>query len=142
MVVELGVGQHGDLGLELQQRAVRLVGLHHDPFAAPPPRVRIGAAQLAADQVGGIEPAGAQPMDDHARRRRLAVGAGDRKAALQRGDLGQQVSPVELAAAGRETLGIVGRDGGGIDDLRPGRHIGLRVPDHRDDAVLAQALGV
>ena len=98
-MVELGVGQHGDVGIELEQRAVGLVGLDHDPLALAPAGVGAGRAQLAADHVGGIEARAAQRVDDHRRGGGLAVGAGHRDAALERGDLGQQVGAVQLAAA-------------------------------------------
>ena len=68
MMVELGVGQHRDLGLELQQRAVGLVRLDHDPLARAPAGVDPGGAQLAADDVGRVEPGAAQHVHDHRRR--------------------------------------------------------------------------
>ena len=132
-----------DLGVELEQRAVGLVGLDHDPLAAPPAGVRSGGAQLAADDVGRVEPAAAQRVDDHRRGRRLAVGPGDGQAAAQRGDLGEQVGAVQLAAAAPP----------GARDCRPGPRSSTRPrrrrgrsrrawPIDRLDPVLAQPLGV
>ncbi len=37
VVVELGVREHGDVGMQLQQRAVGLVGLDDDPLPVPQP---------------------------------------------------------------------------------------------------------
>ncbi len=127
VMVELRVGQHGDPARELEQRAVRLVGLDHEPLARPPAGVRAGRADLATDQVAGVHSASAQRVDDHARRRRLAVGARDRDRRPQPCDLAQQVGAVQLAQPplprGRP-LGIVGRDRAREHELCAFRHVG------------------
>ena len=77
----------------------------HSPV--PQPAFEPGRAQLAADDVGGVEAGAAQRVHGHRRGRRLAVGAGDGQAAAQRGDLGEQVGPVKLAL-GHRALGVLG----------------------------------
>ena len=99
VVVELGVGEHGDPRRELEQRAVGLVGLHDEPLPRPPAGVGARRAHLAADQVARVHPAAAQRVHDHARRRRLAVRAGDGDRRLEAGELAEQVGAVQLAAA-------------------------------------------
>ena len=141
-MVELGVGQHRDLGPEREQRAVGLVGLDDDPLAAPPAGVDPGVAELAADHVRRIEPAAAQDVHDHRRGRRLAVRAGDRQAAAQRRDLREQLGAVKLASLGGAALGIVGRHRGRVHDLGARGDVLRPVPEHGLDPVLAQALGV
>jgi hypothetical protein len=109
VVVELGVGQHSYSRGEPQQRAVRLVGLDHEPLAAPPSRVGTGRAHLAAHEIPGIEAAAAQRVHDHARRRRLPVRPGDCDGGPQPRDLAEQLGAVQLRCA-RPALGVVGRD--------------------------------
>jgi hypothetical protein len=65
-------------------------------------------------------------VDDHARRRRLAVGAADRDRRLEPRQLAEQVGAVQLALAplARDgPLGVVGRDRGGHHDLRLRWHV-------------------
>ena len=50
-MVELGVGEHGDLRRQREQRAVGLVGLDHEPLARAPAGVGAGRAHGAADEV-------------------------------------------------------------------------------------------
>ena len=136
-MVELGVGEDRDLGIELEQRAVALVGLDHDPLPAPPARAETGPRQLGADHEGRVKAGAAQGVGGHRRGRRLAVRAGDGQAALERRDLGEQIGPVQLAAR-RHALGILGRDRGRVDDLGAGGHVLGGVADPRLDPVLAQ----
>ncbi len=141
MVVELGVGDHGDPRRQLEQRAVGLVGLDHEPLPRPPAGVGPGRADLAADEVGRVHPAGAQRVHDHARGRRLAVGAGDRDRRPQPRDLAQQVGAVQLALAalaGDRALRVVGRDRARDHELGVRGHVGGVVPGRGDDPVLAQ----
>ena len=103
------------VGRELEQAAVGLVGLDHEPLPRPPAGVGAGAADLAADQVARVRPGAAQRVHEHARRRRLAVGAGDRDRRLQARELAEQVGAVQLGR--RRALGVVGRDRARVDDL-------------------------
>ena len=100
VVVELGVGDDRDRRRELEQAAVGLVGLDHEPLPRPPAGVGAGAADLAADQVAE---SARQRVHEHARGRRLAVGAGDGDRRLQARDLAEQVGAVQLR---RAALGV------------------------------------
>ena len=71
----------------------------HSPVS--PAGVGARAADLAADQVARVRPGAAQRVHEHARGRRLAVGAGDRDRRLQARDLAEQVGAVQLAAPAR-----------------------------------------
>ena len=73
------------------------------------------------------------------------MGAGDGQAALEAGHLRQQPGPVDLppaAFATGESLGVVGGDGGGEDDLCAGRHVLGAVSDRGLQAGRAQAVQV
>ena len=80
----------------------------HSP--APQPAFDPGRADGAADEVAGVHPAAAQRVDEHARRRRLAVRAGDGDRRAQPGELAEQVRAVQLArrARGRARSGLSG----------------------------------
>ncbi len=141
VVVELGVREHGDPRRELQQRAVGLVGLDHEPLPLPPAGVGAGRADLAADQVARVHPAAAQGVHDHARGRRLAVGAADRDRRLQPRELAEQLGAVQLALAalaGDRPLGVLGRDRARDHDLGALRHVGGVVALGRLDPERAQ----
>ena len=104
VVVELDVRQHRDLDLQAEHRAIGLVGLDDQPLALAPVRVRHAVADRAADEPARLEARRAHRMDDHRGGRRLAVGAGDRDRAPQRGQLasssarGRSASPRSRAA--------------------------------------------
>ena len=99
VVVELDVRDHRHLRLELQERAVGLVRLHHDPVTLAPGGVGAGRAHLAADQVGRPSPAGHQRVRHHARRGGLAVRPGHGHAALEPRHLRQQLAAMDHAGA-------------------------------------------
>ena len=141
MVVELGVREHGHAPVELEQRAVGLVGLDDQPLPRPPASVRARRAHLAADEVGRVGAAPAQRVHEHARRRRLPVGAGDRDRRPQPGELGEQVGAVQLALRDR-ALRVLRADRGRVDDLGALRHVARVVTDDRLDPGLAQPLRV
>ena len=67
--------------------------------------------------------------------------SGDGQAAAQARDLGQQVGAVQLPGGGKP-LGVVGRDGGGVDDLGAVGNVGGGVAENRLYAVLAQPSGI
>ena len=126
VVVELDVGEHGDVDVQAQHRAVGLVGLDDQPLPRPPRRVRAGRRQRAADEVAGIEP------------------AADGDDALEGGELGEQVGARvdgQAAVERGEPLGVVGRDGAREDDLDVAAwgHVGRIVAGARVDAGRPQA---
>ena len=94
VVVEMlgiDVGDDGDVGRQLQEGAVALVGLDHHPVAVAEPRVGAVGIDDAAVDHGRIEPAGIEQRRDHRGRRGLAVRAADRDAGLQPHQLGQHL---------------------------------------------------
>ena len=141
VVVELGVREHRDAAVELEQRAVGLVRLDHQPLARPPARVRARRAHLPADEVARIRPRAAQRVDEHARGRRLAVRARDGDRRAQARELAEQVGAVQLARGGG-ALGVLGRDRGRVDDLGALGHVGGVVALDGLDPGRAQARGV
>ena len=76
---------------QLQEGAVALVGLDHHPVAGAQPRVGAVGVDDAAIDHGRIEAAGVEQGRDHRRRRGLAVGAGNRDAALQPHQFGEHL---------------------------------------------------
>ena len=128
-------------GRELEQRAVGLVGLDDEPLPRAPAGVRAGRAHGAADEVARVHPAAAQRVDEHARRRRLAVRAGDGDRRAQARQLAEQLGAVQLAQAalaGRGALGVLGRDRRRDDDLGAVGHVRGVVADGRLDPRRAQ----
>jgi hypothetical protein len=117
MIEMLGIdiGDDGDVGRQLQEGAVALVGLHHHPVAGAEPGVgAIGIDDAAIDH-GGIEIAGIEQCRDHRGRGGLAVGACDRDAALQPHQLGQHFGAAHhrnALRACRHQFGIVALDRG------------------------------
>ncbi len=150
VMVELDVGDHGDLGAELEEAAVRLVGLGDHPLPRPPagvgrPAVRARARELAPDQEGRVGARRAQRLDHHPGGRRLAVRAGDRDQPPQRAELGEQLPAVDdpLAALARpRQLRVVVSDRGRDDDLGALRHLLGVMTDPRLEARRPQALQV
>ena len=141
----IDIGDDGDVGRQLQERAVALVGLHHHPVAGAEPRVGAVGIDDAAIDHGRIEIAGVEQRSDHRGRRGLAVGAGDRDAALQPHQLGQHFGAAHhrnALGARRHQFRIVALDRG-----RHHKHVGAvdvlgLVADRDRDALVAQALDV
>ena len=76
-VLGVDVGDDGHGGFQLQERAVALVGLDHDPVTGPNLRVgAIGVDDPAVDH-GRVQPAGVQQGRHHRGRGSLAVRAAD-----------------------------------------------------------------
>ena len=94
------VGDDGDVGRQLQEGAVGLVGLDHHPVAGAEPRIGAVGVDDAAVDDGRIEAAGIEQRGDQRGGRGLAVRAGDRDAALQPHQLGQHLG----AAHDRQAL--------------------------------------
>ena len=132
-VVGVDVGDHRDHRRQIEERAVRFVGLDDDVVAGAEPGVRAGADQPPADHEGGVEPACGQHRGDQAGRRRLAVRAGDRDALLELHQLGQhhrarhdRHAPVARA----DHLGIVAAHRGRGDDAVGALDVGGVMPEH------------
>ena len=87
----IDVGDDGDVGGQLQERAVALVGLDHHPVAVAEPRVGAVGVDDAAVDDGRIEAGGVEQGRDQRRRRRLAVRAGDGDALLEPHQLGEHL---------------------------------------------------
>ncbi len=90
-VLGIDIGDDGDVGRQLQEGAVGLVGLHHHPVAAAEPRIGAVGFDDAAVDDGRIEIAGVEQRRDQRRGRGLAVGAGDGDAALEPHQLGEHL---------------------------------------------------
>ncbi len=139
------IGDDRDVGRQLQEGAVGFVRLDHHPVAAPEPRIGAVGVDDAAVDDGGIEVAGFQQRRDQRRGGGLAVGAGDRHAALEPHQLRQHLGAAhdrQALRARRHQLGIVALDRG-----RHHQHVGavdiLRLVADRDrDALLAQPVDV
>jgi len=120
VVVELDVRHHRHVDVQREHRAVRLVGLDHEPLPRAPVGVESRGRERPADEVGGLEAAAQEHVRRHRRRRGLAVCAGDGDRALERTELRQQLGAREvgqppLARGG--ALGVLERDGGRVHDL-------------------------
>jgi hypothetical protein len=143
MVVQLDVRDHRHVAPQLEEGAVRLVGLDHRPLPRPPDRVGARGAQLAADQERRVVARASQRVRRHRGRGRLAVRARDRDRALHPRQLAEQVRAVKHRRAGRAgglQLGVVLGDRRGDDHLGAGREVGGVVAGHGLDPVRPQAL--
>jgi hypothetical protein len=74
-VVGVDVGDERDRRVVEQERAVRLVGLDDEEVVRPAPRAHAEGLDDAAVDEARVVARRQQGRDDHARRRRLAVGA-------------------------------------------------------------------
>ena len=114
VVVELDVRHHRHLRLQLQERAVGLVGLDHAPTPPRPSAAFVPAARSSPPiRKAGSRPALEQREGDHRRGRRLAVGAGHgdrlasaRESSPSRSPRWRTGAP---APARRRELGVVAR---------------------------------
>src|SRR5581483_2610409 len=143
-VVGLDVGQHDGLGGDLDECAVALVGLDHQPFAVVVGGVAADLVGLAADEERRVPAGGPEDERGHRRRRRLAVRPGDGHGAAGVDDGGQRLGPPQHRDAplpGGPDLGVGGGDGGGDDDgVELGRQAGGVVRDVDVDAEQPQPL--
>ncbi len=115
-MVGLDVGHHRDLRIELQERAVALVGLDDDPLAGVPHRVGADLVDVTPDEKARVQPGFDQDQGQHRGGRGLAVGPGHGDAATARGDGGQGLGPAEhhqAPSAALDDLGVCVGDGGG-----------------------------
>ena len=77
-MVVLDIRDHCDMGHQLQERAVALIRLRHQIFAASEPRVAVRQViDLPADDNGRVDAAMFENQADHRSRRSLSVGSGD-----------------------------------------------------------------
>ena len=104
------------VGASLSRRAVGLVGLDHEPLRRRPSR-RWSRSRGPRRRPGSGPAASRSAWTIIARRRRLAVGAGDGDRRLQARELAQQVGAVQLAAPAVVRSGLSGGDRARVDDL-------------------------
>ena len=146
-VVVLDVRDDGDVGMELEEGAVALVGLGDEVVACAGLGVRAEIRHLAADNDGRRDARRLERDAEHGGRRRLAVRAGDGDALVLIDERRVDVRAVELRdaeVARREHLGVVVGDGGRDDDgvgaahvlraLAAERHARAELPEIFDDA--------
>ena len=143
-VVGLHVRDERGLRFELEERAVALVGLDHEPLALVEGCVRPDLVEIAADHEAGAPPGCPQTEGEHRGCGRLAVTARHCDAASCRDQRPKRVRAShdrDAACSGRFDLGIAARDRGRCDDRveRVGQVIGI-VPDTGVDAEEAQPL--
>ena len=144
-VLGIDVGDDRDVGGQLQERAVALVGFDHHPVAGPEPGVRAISVDDAAVDDGRVETGRLEQRRHERGRRRLAVRAGDRDALLEPHELGEHFGAANdrnAPRARRDELGIVALHGGGNDDHRGRAEIRRVVADEHRRALLAQALDI
>ena len=117
-MVGLDVRHDHDIGIEIEEGAIGLVGLCNEILTLAVPPVRIVALDDASNEEARVELHAVEHRGDHGRRRRLAVspGNGDRRVPLPelREHLGARPHRnIELSRA--HELGIGLGDGGGDD---------------------------
>ena len=137
VVVELGVREHRDP--RARARAASGRTRPPRPRATPPPPSRRWYRSSAPRRRPGsrVHPAAQQRVDEHARRRRLAVRAGDGDRRAQPGQLARAArrGAARAAALARPARsGFSARDRGGDDDLGAVGHVGGGVAGGRLDA--------
>ena len=111
----------------------------HSPL--PQPAFEPGGAQLAADDIGRVEPRALERVHRHRRVVVLPwvpVTARQRRSAAISASRSARCSSRSAAGA----LGVPGRDRGRVDDLGAGGDVAGGVAEDRLDPVLAQPLGV
>ena len=148
VVVEMlgiDIGDDGDVGRQLQEGAVALVGLDHHPFALAHAGIGAVGVDDAAIDHGRVEPAGFEQRRDHRGRRRLAVRAADGDRLAEAHQLGQHLGAPhdrqQLLARGLQLrIGFLDR-GRDDHDFGVAEVLGA-VADEALDALVAQALHV
>ena len=122
-MLRVDIGDDGDVGRQLQEGAVGLVGLHHHPVAGAEPRIGAVGVDDAAVDHGRIEPAGIDQCGNQRGGRGLAVGAADRDAAFEPHQLGQHLGAAhhrQALGARRHELRVIALDRG-----RHHHHLGV-----------------
>ena len=139
------IGDDAYLGGELQEGAVRLVGLDHHPLA--PADTRIGAPVIddAAGNHGGVEPAAFEQAGDQRCGRGLAVGAGDGDGGAWAHQLGQHLGAADdgdAALLGGFEFRIAGLHRGRDHESGRAVDIGRVVANQAADVAGAQAIEI
>jgi len=109
-VVGVDIGDDRDDGREQEEGRIRLIGFGHQKFARTQTCVRSGSVQFAANHKGRIKAGRFQNAGGQARRRGLAVRAGNRDALLEAHQLGQHLRARHhrnLAGARRDHFRVV-----------------------------------
>ena len=110
-MLAVNVGDDGEDGRELEERAVAFVGLGDQVLRFAEAGVGAHGIHASADHDGGIEAAGGKHGGDHRGGGGLAVHAGDRDAVLQAHQFGEHLgarNDGNVRGAGRGDFGIVG----------------------------------
>ena len=147
MVVMLGidVGDHGHVGGQLEEGAVRFIGLDDHPAAAAEPRVGpVGVDDAAVDD-GRVELAGIEQGRDKRGRRGLAVRAGARHAMFEAHQFGEHFGAShdgEARSARCDEFGVIAADRRRDDDHLGGADVLRLMADMHGRAPVAQALHV
>jgi hypothetical protein len=142
-MLRIDIGDDGDIGRQLEESAVGLVGLHHHPVAAAEPSIGAVGLNDASVDHGRIE--SLQERRHQRRGRGLAMRARNGNAALEPHQFGEHFRAPHhrhaLGARGNE-LRIVALDGSRHDNHLGVAEIVRRVPDRDGGALLAQPLDV
>ena len=136
-VLGVDIGDHADLGRELQERTVGLVGLDHHPFALADAGIGAPGIDDAAGDHGGVEIGRLQQIGDQRGGGGLAVGAGDRHGGARAHQLGQHLGAANDGKAtllGRFEFGIAGLDRAGDDEMARAFDVVGIVADQAGDA--------
>ncbi|OIQ72553.1 hypothetical protein GALL_458230 [mine drainage metagenome] len=131
-VLAINVGDHGEGGIQQQEAAIALVRLGHQEGPLAQLGVAADGAELAADDDGGINPALAEHLGDHAGGGGLAVGTGHGDAVLHAHQFRQHLPPGDhgdLRRMGRHHLGVVAPHGAGDDHHLGTFDAGCRMAD-------------
>ena len=148
IVVEMlgiDIGDHGDVGRQLQEGAVRFVGLDHHPLTSTHARIRAVGIDDAAIDDGGVEPARFQERRDERGRRGLAMRAADGDGATEPHQFGEHFSTThhrQQLFARRDQFRIALLDGGGNDDDFGIAEVFSLVSDMDRNALVAQPLHI
>ena len=147
MVEMLGidVGDDGDVGRQLQEGAVALVGLHHHPLALAHAGIGAVGVDDAAIDDGRIEPAGVEQRRDHRGGRRLAMRAADGDGLAEAHQLGQHLGAAHDRQRFRArpcSSGLVFLIADETTTTSASPRFSALVADEALDALVAQALHV
>ena len=143
-VIRVDIEYHGDGGLHVQKAARKLARLGNKHLFTADARAAAQRVQPAADVHGGIHAAVQQQLRQHGGGRGFAVSAADAYGVLMAFHyLPQQHGAFHLGnimGEGVGALGVVGRDGRGIDDQRRALHIARVMADENLHALGLQPL--
>ena len=112
-VFAVEIGNDGENGRELEERAVAFVGLGHKVLRGAETGVGTHGVDPSTHDHCGVEPAGAEDAGHHGSGRRFAMHAGDGDAVFEAHEFGQHFSALDdgnLAGAGLDDLGVAVAD--------------------------------